>query len=230
MQKGSKLAAVISTGMILSGIFMFLLIHPYIYIYTGIIEENNTNIRNTKWDRLAVKYSLFKFQKNYTLENAIPGLILTKDFDTALEYLKELEANGFSDNTNKYLMSYVYMKTGDYVNALKYAKESGNKFQTARIYIKMKDIKNAEILINEFLKENPVKPNTYVYKAEIEMAKDNWKTANIYIDKMLKINPNHMEALSDKALITRKLGLAKEHKKCINKIKLLELRTEERVD
>lgn len=208
--------------MIIAGILMFLYVLPFLYIWASFGESENQN----KLDLMkkSVTFSIFKFQKIYTMNSALASLVLTKDYYTVIGYYKELEKLDAVDEGNTYLAVYSYIQTGEYDNALKYSQLFGNKGQQAQIYIKMKDFKKAKILVNEMLNQTPVKPKVYRYKAEIEMGENKWKEANLSIDKALKYSPNSMEALQDKVRISKHLGYKEEYKKNLNKLKLLELK------
>ncbi len=225
-----KPANVLSICMILLGIFVFLFIHPFIYSYIGIIEQGKTNVRNTKWDKLAVKYSIFKKQKKFTINSAIPSLILSEEYDTAIEYFQKLEDLNIANERNYYFASFAYEHKKDYDNALKYAKKSGDKFREAKVYIKMKDFNNAEQILNTLSKESPIKPRVYLYQAELKMGQKKWQEANISINKFLKINPNSKEALKVKAEVSKQLGNTKDYQKYTNKIKNIETKIENRIN
>lgn len=229
MRKTSKIATAISVGMIVFGIFMFLIIHPFIYIYIGIIEQAKTTTHHTKWDKLAVKYSIFSFQKKYTMDYALSSLILTEDYDTALDYIHKLEKLKKSDVAHKYFASYAYLQKQDFKNALKYAKWCNSENQLAKIYIKTRDIKNAQKIVDKMLNKKNISPNSYVYKSELEMLKGNWHEADKYADKVLKINPKHREALKDKIQISKHFNRLSDVKKYEKTLKQLELKYSERV-
>lgn len=225
-----KPANILSISLILLGVFVFLFIHPFIYSYIGIIEQGKTNVRNTKWDKLAVKYSIFKKQKKFTINAAIPSLILSEEYDNAIEYFHKLEEMNIANARNYYFASFAYEQKEDFNNALKYAKKSGDKFREVKVYIKMKDFKNAERILNELSKETPIKPRVYLYQAELKMGQKDWKDANIYIDKFLKINQNSKEAIKDKVEISQQLGNTKDYQKYINKLKDIETKLENRIN
>lgn len=223
-------ANILSVTLIILGIFVFLFIHPFIYSYIGIIEQGKTNIRNTKWDKLAVKYSIFKKQKKFTINAAMPSLILSKEYSTAVEYLKKLEDMDIATARNYYFASYASEQLKDYNKALEYAKKSNDQFREAKVYIKMKNFNNAQNVLDNLAKEKPVKPRVYLYDAELKMAQNKWPEANTSINKFLKINPNSKEALQDKAEISKQLGNMKDYNNCINKLKNIETKLENRIN
>ncbi len=229
MKRNSKLATTISIAMIAFGIFMFLLIHPFLYIYIGLIEQGKTNVHNTKWDKLAVKYSIFKAQKIYTIESALAGLYISKDYETAIAYINELERLNLDDDLHRSLASYIYFKKGDMAKSLEYAKASDNKKQMAKIYIATNDIKNAEILVNELLKDTPITVTTMLRKAELEIAKGNWTIADSYIDKALKVSSNNRDVMRTKIKILNHYGKFQESKKYQNKIDELDKKYSKRI-
>lgn len=219
MKTDTKFAAAISAGMIILGIFLFIWMLPFLYMYIGIIEQGKTNAKNTKWDKLAVKYSVFKGQKVHTIPSAILTFSLTKDYDTVIEYSKELEQIGEFQKSDAYFLTKAYIEKGDYDNALKYAKLGSNKLQEVQIYIKSKDFAKAKTLVNDMLSKTPVKPTVYLYKSEIEVSENNLKDALCSVDKLLAINPSHMEALRLKAKILKHSGKTNEYKQYQQKIR-----------
>ncbi len=229
MRKDTKLAIGISTTLILVGIFIFLWILPFLYVYIGILDFGSTNVQNTKWDKMAVRYSIFPAQKIYTIESALPGLIVNKEYDTAIEYVEELEKLSSAEPNIKYLAAYAYIQKEDYQKALKYAKESNNKGQLAQVYINLKDYKSAKKLVDEMFEQKQVSPRAYIYKAQIEIIENNWTGADKSINKLLIVAPNNREALKIKAKIAHHTGNNTEHKKCIKKLKLIELKNSTRI-
>ena len=229
MKKCSKTATIISIGLIAFGIFMFFVILPFLYLYIGIIEEGKTGIKNLKWNKLAVKYAIMTPQKEFAINSALPSLILSKDFDTTITYVKELEKLNKANDMHYYFASFALMKKQEYQQSLEYAKKSNNKGMITRAYLNLGEIKKAEQILNDLKKEKPYPTRAHMYKAEIEMSKGNYKLANSEIDKMLKSYPKSLEALQDKAKISKKLGNIKEYKKAIKQIKEIELRQSNRI-
>lgn len=209
MKKKNKFAVIITSGLICLGVFMVIWMLPFLYMYIGMIEYGKTNVQNLKWDRLAVKYSLFKSQKLQTIPSAVTSFTLAEDYDTVIAYSKELEKLGELSGADKYFLSNAYIEKGDYEKALKYA---SNKPQELKIYIKMKDVKKAQTIIEQLLNEKKVKPGVYLYKAEVEIEMNNWHDANVSIDKLLEINPKHLEAMKVKAEILKHFGRMSEYK------------------
>ncbi len=209
MRKENKFAVIIASGMICLGVFMVIWMLPFLYMYIGMIEYGKTHVQNLKWDRLAVKYSLLKSQKLQTIPSAVTSFSLAEDYDTVIEYSKELEDLSELSGADKYFLSKAYIEKGDYENALKYA---SNKTQEAQIYIKMKNIEKAQGIVEQMLAEKPVKPVVYLYKAETEIETNNWHEADVSIDKLLKVNPLHLEALKVKAKILKHFGRMSEYK------------------
>lgn len=229
MRKYSKPAAVISIGMILFAIFLFLWVHPFLYIFISMKSLSTSNVKHMKWEKLAVKYSIFKAQKKYTMTYSIPSLMLAGEYDSVVKYVKELEKLNAASNAEMYFASFAYMQKEDFENALEYAKKANTKMQLANVYIKMRNIKNAEPLVNELLNQKPVKPAVNVYKAELEILKGNWKTAEIYTDKMLKINPRHKEALECKIKILEHFGKTSQANSYKKKLQIIELKYKQRI-
>lgn len=228
MSRDSKIATIISTGMVCLGILTFLWIFPFIYMYIGMVEQANTNIRDTKWDRLAIEHSIFRAQKIFTIENALPSLILAKDYYNVISYYKELEKYHVETKSMRYLVAYSYMQVGEYEDALKYAYD--NEYQKAQIFINMKAYDKAKPIVSKLMSEKPIKPKAYLYKAELDMAENKWKEAETSIDKLLKINPNHLEGLQAKARVSKKLGRSDLYKKYMGLARLRQIQMEGRVN
>lgn len=219
MKKKNSIAVTIASCMIAAGLFLAVWILPFLYIFIADIEHGQSHVRNLKWDKLAVKYSIFKSQKTYTFPIAIMSFNMAKDYDSVIEYSKELERIGALTDADKYFISKAYLEKDDYENALKYA---ADKPQQIRVYIKMNDLPKAKALINVLLNEKPIQPNTYLYKSEIELASGNWKEADIWVDKILEINPKHLQALKIKAKILKHFGKNSEYELYMQKIKKIE--------
>jgi len=209
MKKESNFIFIIASVIICAVILLIIWALPFLYMYIGLFDEGKTGAHNLKWDKLAVKYSIFKNQKIHTIPAAVTLFSLARDYDTVIEYSKELERIGELTNADKFFISNAYMKKGDYPNSLKYAT---NKYQKLSNYIYMGEIEKAQIIVDQLLTENPVKPTTYLYKSEIEIETNNWHDAEIWIDKLLKINPQHLEALKVKAKILKHFVRTDEYK------------------
>ena len=144
---------------------------------------------------------------------------MAKDYDSVIEYSKELERIATLTNGDKYFLSKAYLEKGDYKNALKYASD---EHQQIRVYIRMNDLPKAKELIEVLLNEKPIQPNTYLYKSQIELASGNWKEADIWVDKILEINPKHLQALKVKANILKHFEKNYEYELYMQKIKEIE--------
>lgn len=229
MNKDKIITTALATGLIAFGIFIFLWILPFLYVYIGIVEQGETNIHDTKWDKLAIKYSIFYPQKIYTIEAAFPSLIIAKDYENAIKYYKILEELNAQTPATTYLVTYAYIQIGDFENALYYAKQENDLRHLAKIYILMKDYKNAQNIVDKMLDTTSPKPQSYLYKAELESRKGNYKIAKINIDKAIESMQNSIDAWQTKANIEKKLGNKKEYKRAIHKIKEIEFKTNERI-
>lgn len=118
-------------------ILAIILILPYAIVWKSFSETNKTkelHLLNT-----AVNLSVLKPQKVYALESTIPVYVISKDYETAIKYIKELEDLTTLDNGIKYLTAYSYMQLKDYENALNYAKSAENKRLQTKIENKMKE-------------------------------------------------------------------------------------------
>lgn len=229
MSKDSKIATALAAGLIAFGVLVFLWILPFLYVYIGMVEQGQTGTHNTKWDKLAVEFSLFYPQKVYTIEAALPGLLESKDYCSVIKYYKRLEKINAQTPATTYLATYAYIQDGDFENALYYAKKENNLKHLAKIYILTKDYKNAQIVVDKMLAEESPKPQSYLYKAELESRRGNYKVAKAYIDRAIIRMPRSVDALQVKANIEKKLGNKKEYKRIIAKIKELEIKNNERI-
>ena len=138
MKENNKIAAILSTSMILVGLVVFLLICPYLYIYIGIANDDTSIEDEIHWSKKAINSSIFKFQKEYTIDYTIGPLMLIKDYGTALDYINDLEDFGGLKKHHLYYASICCIHQGMYDKALEYAKRSKNKILQLKIYINLK--------------------------------------------------------------------------------------------
>ncbi len=220
MNKTIKVKSIIIGLFISMAIFVVIDIIPFVLLWAGLsahgISEQGTL---QKW---AVKTSVFKFQKIYTRNSILPLLVLTGDYVDAIRYFNELEALDGADNLNTRLAIYAYIQTGDYNTALSYANLIDDKNRIAQIYIKLKDYAKAGIIVENLLRENPVKVSTYLYKSEILFNDGKYGEAENYVNKALKMSPTYIDALYLKSKILNKIGKGTDAKRCFSQAKYLE--------
>ncbi|MCM1338530.1 MAG: hypothetical protein NC191_02535 [Muribaculaceae bacterium] len=170
--------------------------------------------------RKAVKYSVFIPQKTYTLEAIMPILVITQNYDEAIEYYLKYEKISTGENRKgiQYLAAYSYFKTGDYNAALNLAKELNSDTLLIQIYTKTGELKAAKNLLKNRIKKNPKSAANYRYIAGIKMKENKWKEAETAINTALEFAPNNIEALQDKVEICRQLGKFDEGKKYQKKL------------
>lgn len=135
MRQVKKITALTSLLIILIALFYWCL--PFILIFKSFTQPNKQ--KEISLLTTAVKISIFTPQKQYSLESAIPALVISKDYLGAIEYIKDLEKITTLNNGIKYLASYSYMQIGDFENAMQYAIESENKKIQTKIYNKIKE-------------------------------------------------------------------------------------------
>jgi Tfp pilus assembly protein PilF len=117
-----------------------------------------------------------------------------------------MEKANIETNIAKTLSTYAYIETGKYDKALQLAKETNSLYQQARIYVDTKDLDNAKKTVEKIFSTKKNAPNAYLYVAEIQLLEGHPKSALQSIDKLLTINPKHVEALEVKAKIYESLG------------------------
>lgn len=222
MKKDSKIAAVISSIMILFAVLLFIRALPYIYVWIAYGAEKNVQ---TEYLEKAVKYSVFPDQKAYTIEAIMPSLVLSGNFEDAIKYYEEYKktnTDSIIKNAITHLAGYAYLHSERYADALEIAKELNDKTFLAQIYMKIGDVNTAKVLVNELVKENPEKVMNYRYLAEVQMGENKWKEAEISINKVLEFAPNNLDVLKDKVEISKQLGKTKEYKIYSKKVKEIE--------
>lgn len=222
MKKDSKIASVLSILLIGLGILIFLDILPFLFVWASLVATNNDDM--ILLQEKSIKTSVFKFQKIYTRNSALSSLYLMKEYDKVIEYFKELEDMNAVEPMNTTLAIMSYINVGDYNNALKYAKESNNKSLLAKVYIKTKDFDKAKPIVDDLLAQKKSSLPALLYKSEILIHENKIKDAEICIDKILKINPNYIDALYIKAKILNKYGKGDEAKRYTSRAKVLEMR------
>lgn len=222
MKKDSVTATIISLISISLGVLVFMDILPFLFVWASLVATNNDDIMQLQ--EKSVKTSVFKFQKIYTRNSALSSLYLMKDYDKVIEYFKDLEKLGAVEPMNTTLATMSFLNTGDFENALKYAKESNNENLLARVYIKSRNFEKAKPIVEKLLSQKNSSTSIYLYKAEILISENKWKEAETYIDKALKISPNYIDVLYVKAKILNNNGQKENAKKYTSKAKALELK------
>jgi len=219
----NKITWIVSTGMIISAILIFLALLPYIMIFNAYRQpDKSSEIAQLK---KAYTYSVFNYQKVYVAESLLTDLIIVQDYNTAIEYIDDLEKSKakISDNIN-YFAAYAYRESQDYDKALSYAKQANRKQMLISLYIKKQDFENAEKLMEEYSKESQSYKNYHLDKdrAEIEYLKGNYINAEEYINKTLNTKRNLIEVYKLKSKISKSLGKTTEAKAYEEKAKEIE--------
>ena len=206
MKTENKIAIGISSVLVAIGILLFLWVLPLIFTWLafGTSYENRTN--EISYLKKAINCSIFKWQKLYTLENILPSLLLAEKYDEAIMYFERMEKDNIETSTSKFLVIDAYIKLKKYDKALQLAKEIDNQYKLARIYIDTNDLDNAKKAVEKLFSTKKKVPNAYLYVAEIQLKEGYPKSALQSIDKLLTINPKHVDALEVKAKIYENLG------------------------
>ena len=225
MKTDTKIAIGISSIMIFIGLFLFVWILPFLFVWLSFGTELS-NEESLPYLQKAVKYSIFKPQKLYTLETIIPTLLVLDKNKEAISYYEIYEKqHPDNDNLNtkatKTLVTYAYIKTNNYDKALTIAKDTNNLYQQAKIYIATNNLDMAKKTVEEIFSTKTKSKLPYLYVAQIQLKEGYPKSANTSIDKLLLVNPQHTEALETKAEILKALGLTDEYNKYVRKIEKL---------
>ena len=210
MKTDSKIAIGISSVLIAIGIFLFIWVLPFLFVWLS-FGVNISNVESLPYLKKAVKYSIFRTQKLYTLERIIPPLIILEKNKEAISYYEiyeKLNPNNedFATNATKTLVTYAYIRTKDYDKALTIAKSTNNLYQQAKIYIATNDLDNAKETVEKIFSTKTKSKRPYLYVAQIQLKEGHLKSAHNSIDKLLKIKPQHTEALETKAKIFEAQG------------------------
>lgn len=225
MEKTIKIKSIVITVLIFICVFLILDVVPFIFLWAGMSAKGVPNqIELQKW---AVKTSVFKFQKIYTRNSILPLLVLSGDHDTAINYFNDLEKLGGADSLNTKLVTYSYIQSGDYENALRYANMINDRSRMVQVYIKLKNYAKANNVVDSLLMEKDIKSSTYLYKSELLYNEGKYVEANNYIDKALKSSSSYIDGLYMKSKILTKLGRTAEANKYFNIAKYAEAKRKE---
>ncbi len=210
MKTDSKIAIGISSVFVAIGIFFFIWILPFLFIWMSFGTELS-NSDSLPYLRKAVKYSMFKAQKLYTIESIIPTLLVLGNNKEAISYYEIYEKlephnDDIEVKATKTLITYAYINTKDYNKALTLAKETNNLYQQAKIYIATNDLDKAKETVEKIFSTKTKSKLPYLYIAQIQLKEGYPQSAIESIDKLLNINPQHIEALEVKAKIYEALG------------------------
>jgi predicted Zn-dependent protease len=215
MKTDSKIAIGISSVFVALGIFCFAWILPFIFIWSS-FGINLSNEESLPYLEKAVKFSVFNAQKRYTIETIIPTLLILEKNKEAIAYYEDYEKqkiakNNIDSKVVKTLVTYAYIKEGNYEKALSIAKETNNLYQQAKIYIETNDLDNAKTTVEKIFSTKTQSKRPYLYVAQIQLKEGYAKSANTSIDKLLKENPAYLDALETKAEILKALGQTNEY-------------------
>ena len=210
MKTDSKIAIGISSVLIAIGVFLFIWILPFLFIWLS-FGVNLSNVESLPYLKKAVQYSIFRTQKLYTLETIIPTLLVLEKDKEAISYYESYEKLKPTDNdidtkATKTLVTYAFINTKNYDKALTLAKETNNLYQQAKIYIAIEDLDNAKNTVEKIFSTRTKSKLPYLYVAQIQLKEGYPKSANTSIDKLLLVNPQHTEALETKAEILKELN------------------------
>lgn len=204
MKTDSKIAIGISSVLVAVGVLLFLWILPL--IFTWLAYGGYDRQEEISYLKKAIACSIFKWQKLYTLENILPSLLLAEKYDEAIMYFERMEKDNIETSASKFLVINAYIKQKKYDKALQLAKEIDDQYKLARIYIETNDLANAKKAVEKIFSTKKKAPNAYLYVAEIQLKEGHPKSALQSIDKLLAINPKHIEAIEVKAKIYEALG------------------------
>ncbi len=210
MNTDSKIAIGISSVLIAIGIFLFIWILPFLFIWLS-FGINLSNVESLPYLKKAVKYSIFRTQKLYTLETIIPTLIVLEKDKEAISYYEIYEnlnpdTEDLDAKATKTLVTYAYINTKDYDKALTIAKSTNNLYQQAKIYIATNDLDNAKETVEKIFSTKTKSKQPYLYVAQIQLKEGYPNSAHNSIDKLLKVNPKNTDALETKAKIFETQG------------------------
>lgn len=211
---------VIIISLVIVVIFIILDVLPFWFMWAGITAPVFSD--QMALQKKAVKVSVFRFQKIYTINNILPMFVLSGDYDEAIKCYKELELLDGADNFNTRLVIYALINKGEYIEALSYAQLINDKSKMAQIYIKLGDYPKANILINELLSEKNVDISTYAYKAELAYAQGKIEEAGKYADIVLNKSSAYLDILYLKSKICKKQGKDVDARKYFNQAKYIE--------
>ena len=188
-----KVKSIIITIFVVVCVFVLIDIIPFLFMWVGLSANEPSN--QISLQKMAVKTSVLRFQKIYTINNVLPLLVLSGDHVTAIKYFNELETLDGADSLNTKLVIYSYIQTGDLQNALKYAKLIGDRKRLAQIFILLKDYDKAENIVDGLLMDKSVMASTYLYKSELLYNEGKYDEANHYVDNALNLSPNFIDGL-----------------------------------
>ena len=206
MKTDSKIAIGISSVLVGLGVLLFIWVLPLIFTWLAFSSSIEYRANEISYFKKAINCSIFKWQKIYSIENIIPSLLVSEQYDEVIKYYEQMEKYNIETNIAKTLSTYAYIETGKYDKALQLAKETNSLYQQARIYVDTKDLDNAKKTVEKIFSTKKNAPNAYLYIAEIQLLEGHPKSALQSIDKLLAINPKHVEALEVKAKIYESLG------------------------
>ena len=210
MNTDSKIAIGISSILIAIGVFLFVWILPFLFIWLS-FGVNLSNVESLPYLRKAVKYSIFRTQKLYTLESIIPTLLVLEKDKEAISYYGIYEKLNPTDDdldtkATKTLVTYAYIRTKNYDKALEISKETNNLYQQAKIYVEINDLDKAKETVEKIFSTKTQSKLPYLYVAQIQLKEGYPNSAHNSIDKLLKVKPTHIDALKTKAKIFEAQG------------------------
>ena len=210
MKTDSKIAIGISSVFVAIGIFCFVWILPFLFIWLS-FGNNLSNVESLPYLKKAVKYSIFRAQKLYTLETIIPTLLVLEKDKEAISYYESYKKlnpapDDFNVKATKTLVTYAYIRTKNYDKALEIAKETNNLYQQAKIYIAINEIEKAKETVEKIFSTKTQSKLPYLYVAQIQLKEGHPNSAHNSIDKLLEVNKKNTDALETKAKIFESQG------------------------
>lgn len=219
MDKTKKIVIGVSALILTLVVILILNTLPIIFTIFAYNTQKPYSQGELNYLKKAVTCSIFKWQKNYTYENIINEFLLLEDYDEVISYYEKMEKSNMTiSKATKWQVTTTYMKKGNYDTALKLAKETNDLYQQARIYIDTNDLDNAKRTVEMIFSTKTRSKLPYLYVAQIQLKEGYPTSANESINRLLEVNPQHLEALQTKAEILKKLGKTDEYNEYLQKI------------
>lgn len=218
MNKASKILIGISSTLLTIVVIFILQVLPIIFTSLAYAQKPRSQ-EELNYLKKAVTCSIFKWQKAYTYENIISTLLLQNKYDDVISYYKKMKKHNIAiSKAAKWEATSAYIKKGDYDTALKLAKETNDLYQQARIYIDTDKLDEAKKTVEMIFSTKTTSKSPYLYVAQIQLKEGYPTSANESINRLLEVNPQHLEALETKANIMKSLGKTDEYNQYIKKI------------
>lgn len=219
MSKKKKIIVGIVSSLFALLILFVINILPVAFTVLAYTTQKPYSNEELSYLKRATVCSIFKWQKAYTYENFIQELRLRNDNKTAIAYYEKLKNSNIEiPKVTKGIITLAYIDVGDYDTALQLAKENNSLYNQARIYIDTNELDKAKQTVEMIFSTKTTSKQPYLYVAEIQLKEGYPISANNSIDKLLEVNPQHMEAMKVKAKILKQMGKTDEYNKYIQQI------------